>query len=367
MSLMEITTNIACRVQCDFCPHEMIIEEYSNRTKSNNISYGQPAQMSFEIFKQCLEKLPKSVKISFSGYSEPFLNPDCSKILIYAHELGYDVQVYSTLVGMKLEDIDEFKHIPFGVFQIHLPDASTYAKIAVNDYYLKVLKKILSSNVSNVTAMSMGILHPKIKKILKNNVLPSTMGSRTGNVKKVKIEIEKKLGPLSCGRATGLNWMDNLDANVLLPNGDVAICCNDYGLQNVFGNLIELDYSSLFQTDSFKKIRKKMKSDDSDIICRNCVEAISDDELNKKREFINKILSSKESLDENIVALVIKNYQNLLYRAPDPEGFNFFYSKIFNKEMTVQDMKDHIMQHSEYLSFYEGAKERTEISLIDDL
>ena len=35
--------------------------------------------------------------------------------------------------------------------------------------------------------------------------------------------------------------------------------------------------------------------------------------------------------------------------------------------MTVQDMKDHIMQHSEYLSFYEGAKERTEISLIDDL
>ena len=68
---MEISTNIACRVQCDFCPQELLIEEYSTRNNLKNISYGQPTQMSFDTFKKCLSTIPKSVIISFAGYTEP--------------------------------------------------------------------------------------------------------------------------------------------------------------------------------------------------------------------------------------------------------------------------------------------------------
>ena len=165
MARMEISTNIACRVQCDFCPQELLIEEYSARNNLKNISYGQPTQMSFDAFKKCLSTIPKSVLIGFTGYTEPFLNPECSKMILHAYENGYPVEVFSTLVGMKLEDIDKFKHIPFDIFHIHLADSSNHAKIAVNKHYLDLLKKILTL-IPNVTSMSMGNLHPKIKEIL---------------------------------------------------------------------------------------------------------------------------------------------------------------------------------------------------------
>ena len=366
MSTLEVSTNIACKVQCDFCPHEMIIEEYSNRTKSDDISYGQPAQMSFNVFKQCIDKLPKKIDIGFSGYSEPFLNPDCSKMIIYAHETGHPVSVNTTLVGMKLDDVDKIKHIPFSIFHIHLPDEPMFAKIAVNENYLEILKKIMNSNVSNVTAMSMGQVHPKIKKILKTDVFPSRMISRSGNVKKVEVEVERKLGPLTCGRATGMEYEDKIDANVLLPNGDVAICCHDYGLQNVLGNLIELDYNGLFETDSYKEIREKMKSNDSDIICRLCTEAYSESSVKEKRDFLIKITKG-DYFDKKISNSIMDLYQTLLSRSPDPEGFNFFYQQIINKQMSVQDVKDQIMKSSEYQFMYDGVPERSKISLIDEL
>ena len=93
-SLMEINTNIACRVQCDFCPQTLLIDKYSSKNKIKNIDYGNPALMSFETFKTCLDKIPKSVTILFSGYTEPFLNPECTKMILYAHNSGYTIQVY---------------------------------------------------------------------------------------------------------------------------------------------------------------------------------------------------------------------------------------------------------------------------------
>ena len=92
---MEISTNIACRVQCDFCPQELLIEEYSARNNLKNISYGQPTQMSFDAFKKCLSTIPKSVIISFAGYTEPWLNPDCSKMIVYAYEKGHQIEVFT--------------------------------------------------------------------------------------------------------------------------------------------------------------------------------------------------------------------------------------------------------------------------------
>ena len=51
MAKMEISTNVACKVQCDFCPQELHIEQYSNKNNLNDISYGQPTQMSIDTFK----------------------------------------------------------------------------------------------------------------------------------------------------------------------------------------------------------------------------------------------------------------------------------------------------------------------------
>ncbi len=355
MAKMEISTNIACRVQCDFCPQELLIEKYSTRNNLENISYGQPAQMSFDTFKNCLDKIPKSVIIVFAGYSEPFLNPDCSKMIVHAYENGYAVEVFTTLVGMKLSDVELIKHIKFNVFHLHLPDEPMFAKIAVNNDYLDVIKKVLDNIKPKVTGMCMGQVHPKIKKILDVDILPDKMDSVAGNLENVKPEFKKKLGPLVCGKMTKLDLLDIVDENVLLPNGDVALCGQDYGLQNIIGNLLELSYNSLFTNDKYLEFHKKLKSKDDDLICRFCVEAIPQSELTNKQQLK---LHMKNNLNSKVTNQLTELYQDCLSRFPDMAGYNYFYDKLTNNEISILDVKHMIEQSPEYKSIHSPSLHR---------
>ena len=348
MAKMEITTNIACRVQCDFCPQELLIEKYSTRNNLENISYGQPTQMSFDTFKNCLDKIPKSVIIVFAGYSEPWLNPDCSKMIVHAYENGYTVDVFTTLVGMKLSDVELIKHIKFNAFHLHLPDEKNIAKIAVNNNYLDVIKKVLDNIKPKVTGMSMGNVHPKIKKILNVDILPDKMDNVAGNLDFLEPN-PKQLGPLVCGRMTKLDLLDIVDENVLLPNGDVALCGQDYGLQNIIGNLLELSYNSLFTNDKYLEFHKKLKSKDDNLICRFCVEAIPQSELTNKQQLK---LDMKNNLNSKVTNQLIELYQDCLSRFPDMAGYNYFYDKLTNNEISILDVKHMIEQSPEYKSLH---------------
>tara|TARA_B100001750_G_C15519168_1_gene609945 strand:+ start:91 stop:1149 length:1059 start_codon:yes stop_codon:yes gene_type:complete len=350
MGHMEINTMIGCRVDCDFCPQTLLMNEYSSQANVENLSYGNPVLMSFENFKTCLDKIPKKMEVSFGGFSEPFLNPECSKMIIYAYENEHSVSVFTTLVGMTLEDVKQLENIQFDEFLVHLPDDPMYAKIAVNKNYIEVLKKLLSSNIKNIKGMAMGPLHSKIKEVLDTEIEEDVMISRAGNLDNVK-PTAKKFGPVTCNLASKQSLEDKLDYNVLLPNGDVSLCCMDYGLQNILGNLLESDYESLFHSDAFEKIWKKMKSQDSDIICRNCEESILESELIERRNIV-KNYSGNSSANS-----LIQLYQNLLGRLPDKEGFDYFYSKISNGELTIQNVEDSIKESFEY-----GATRKPKIS-----
>ena len=268
MANMEITTVIGCKVQCTFCPQPLLMNKYKETNDIQEISWGNPVVMDFDTFKICLDKIPTNVSIHFSGFSEPWLNPECTKMLLYTHEKNYQIGVYTTLVGMSIEDIDRFKHVPFQVFHVHLPDVQKYAKIALNKYYIEVLKKLLASNIHHLSFMSMGDLPDEIKQVLGMNFLPDVMINRAGN-NEFGRKTTKKYGPLKCSMASK-NGINLLDHNVLLPNGDVCMCCMDYGMMNVLGNLRKCEYSSLFKSKTFYDILEKLNTHDSNIMCRVC-------------------------------------------------------------------------------------------------
>jgi len=347
MAKMEISTNVACRVQCDFCPQELHIEQYSNKNNLNDISYGQPTQMSFDTFKKCLSTIPKSVIISFAGYTEPWLNPDCSKMVLHAYENGYTIEVFTTLVGMNQEDVEILKQVKYKVFHLHLPDEKNIAKIAVNNDYLNVFKKILS-DISDVTGMSMGNLHTKIREVLGKDILPDVMINRAGNVKLVK-PTPKKIGPLVCNRDSKLDLLDIVNDNVLLPNGDVGLCCMDYGLQHTIGNLLELSYDSLFKTDMYMDFEKKQKSHDENVLCRFCDEAIPVSELTEKQNLKIQIMNNPNS---DITKSLVKLYEENLERFPDTDGFNYFYDKLTNNQLSLDDIGKLMQQSPEYKSIH---------------
>jgi len=265
---LSINTIIGCRVQCTFCPQVLLMDRYANQNNVDEITWGNPVVMEFEKFKTCIDKVPLNVAVYFAGFAEPWINPECTKMLLYAYERGHRIGVYTTLVGMKLEDIEKIKHVKFEIFDIHLPDAQNYAKIAINKNYLEVLKKALEE-ISDVTYMSMGDLPPKIEEIVGNEKdTKRHMHDRAGN-NEFGHKTPKKYGPLLCGFASK-DGVNILNQNFLLPNGDVALCCMDYGLDHIIGNLITLNYDDLFKSEEFLTVKQKLAADDSNIMCRTC-------------------------------------------------------------------------------------------------
>ena len=305
MPIMAITPIIGCRVQCSFCPQSLLMNRYQEENNLEKITFGNPVMMSFSTYKTCIDKLPSNVDIHFSGYSEPWLHPECTRMLLYAFEKGHRISVFSTLVGMTIKDVELFKHVPFQIFNIHLPDSQLYAKIAINKNYLQVLTKLISSDIQNLFCMTMGDLPPKIKQIVGVKNPRLEMHDRAGN-NETGGKTPKKYGPILCRRAFK-NGVNTLDDNYLMPNGDVCLCCQDYGMDHVLGNLVSLDYSSLFQSKEFQNVRDKLSQYDSDIMCRTCNFSIPAKKTSIMKSSIRKKLNTSPRLTRIYGKLIIKN------------------------------------------------------------
>ena len=272
MSGMEITTNIGCKNNCIYCPQDKFITIYKKR--SNIFS------MSFEVFKTCLDKIPLDTDIYFSGFCEPWLNRDCIRMVLYAHESGHPVNVSTALVGMTLSDIDLLEPVPFKRFFVHLPSQEKYEDINVDKDYIAVLDKLSKSKINVSYRFHGKSLNAKVNALLHGvHKERRELTTRGGNIMLEGVTFhEKKTGALFCERLLRLN--------VLLPNGEVVLCCMDYGMSHVLGNLLTSDYASLFSGKEFAEIQRKIKDRSSDIICRYCCYAYS---LNLSEKFYRGI------------------------------------------------------------------------------
>lgn len=240
---------------CSYCPQELHIKRYVPR-------HGDK-YMSLMTLIHCLSTVPRNVQIIFAGMAEPWLNPSCTGMVLEVHRLGFPIGIYTTLSGMKPEDVELIRNIPFLHFCIHLPDSEGRMRLPITDEYLRTLKAAVEVIPHNFVVF--GPLHPQVREVIGQNIHDSTPGliSRAGNVK--PLAIEPKKGKLKCS-ACG----PNLDHNVLLPNGDVLLCCMDYGQDHILGNLSTVDYESLFHGKVYRKIMQGLEDENSDIKCRRC-------------------------------------------------------------------------------------------------
>lgn len=278
---IEITSVIGCPVMCSFCPQTSLIKNFKNQ---NSFNYENKVLL-FDKYKIVLDKLPTWVDIHFSGMAEPYASPDCSRMILYTLNKGHKLCVYSTLVGTKKEDLDILSNIPFDTkykLVIHLPDDENNFKAKVTDEYIENLKYFLNiPNVQNgimngtIDFMSMsrkGLTDPKITHLIPKNLSSFVAISRAGNLSNNKEMFEGqkltsiKNGSIFCSAAPHLNH------NVLLPNGDVVLCCMDYSIEHKIGNLFYETYEEIFESDKLKLIFDMMKNqtDNQKLLCRNC-------------------------------------------------------------------------------------------------
>lgn len=217
MSNIEITTIIGCSNMCSYCPQDNLIKAYPRNGKL----------MKFTEFVKLMDNVPISTDVFFAGYSEPFLNKESSKMMRYAIGRGHRTVLYTTTIGFSDNDAKELSGVEFDVCSIH--------------YY----EGRAENFQRGVDRFKQAVKAKKWSQELITDPL-----SRAGN----NWEVKPKQGKLTCSVAP------NYDHNVVLPNGNVYLCCMDYSLTHCIGNLNDT---------KFEDLDRSMNMSD-DHICRKC-------------------------------------------------------------------------------------------------
>ena len=246
---LEITTHVGCPINCVDCPQALLKSKYKGKK-----------MMALEDYKKAIDKVPRDCRIDFSGMCEPFVNPDCTEMILYAKD--HPLALYTTLQGVTMKDWEQLREIPFEVITIHLPDNENRSHFRITDEYLEVLSHFNCHNYS-----CHGQIEDRVKPYLRPRNLITFMHDRAGNVEDRPhrtIGSDRRLTCMTSGR--------NMDHNVLLPDGTVIMCCMDYGMTGVFGNLFEQSYEEVLHSEAAEKMRGTLLKGES--ICRHCANAI---------------------------------------------------------------------------------------------
>lgn len=238
---VEFTTTGYCINNCVYCPQDVFQHAYS-KTKGS-------MKLSLKDFKSMLRHIPSGVTLIFSGFSEPFLNECCVDMIEYADEKNYTMALFTTLVGLPAKDVYRLKRCKnLKSIVLHLPDCCGNAKIPLTDMYRETL----------VTALT----------TLKINGFMSMNGS---------YEINNRAGLLNFESRYVKGWfycpMLVTPRFLTLPNCDVVLCCQDFGLKHHLGNLLDQSFVDIMHSKAFHEISSNRFHYDGDVLCRRCSQA----------------------------------------------------------------------------------------------
>lgn len=269
-SVIEFTTAIGCRLDCTYCPQNLFIKRYHELFGNDN------TMLKFNDFKKILEKLQDGGSVSFSGMVEPFSNPNCAKMIKYASDNGYKVSLFTTLVGMTMEDIDLISDVKFSSLTLHIPDAEQNSHFDINRGYFKILEAFIDKIPVDYYSCH-GTVHPDVEGYIdKNKYVASKMANRAGNLQRDDVPFvdKKSEKKLVCRAGTVLKSYGYTP--VILPNGAIILCCMDYGLRHVLGNAITQSVEEIFGGEVFCKVMEGMEKGIPEVLCHMCSSAFSE-------------------------------------------------------------------------------------------
>jgi radical SAM protein with 4Fe4S-binding SPASM domain len=277
-STLEITTMIGCPLMCTYCPQDNLRDAYGKTDDK---------YMSLETFQHVIDKMPKNVRFDFSGMAEPWVNPDCTDFLRMTLEDGRRVSIYTTLYNISLDEADkiialltQYKHL-VDVFSIHFPDKNGNMRgWKYSEEWEQVLIKFLewrNTGAVKFEAMTMsdiGMIHESLQHLgirLYNWVGHDRAGSlNVDQVKEQSINIAPRHDcSITCSKT---EWYDQ---NVLLPNGDIVLCCMDYDNKHILGNIVEQTYEQIYHGKPIIRLIEVNSRDEfnNESLCKTCTDA----------------------------------------------------------------------------------------------
>lgn len=298
---LELSLTIGCRVDCLYCPQKLLLSKYYSADKNRK------STLSFDDFKKVLDKVERNSSISFAGMSEPFHNPYCADMIVYAYQQGYKISLLTTLVDMTMEDYQKIKDIPFESFVLHIPDEEQHSRFSITDEYLELLKQI-NKNIKIDYYSCHGNVHPVVKNLIDPEMYAGiSLGNRAGNLDLEEVPVTAaKTGSIVCYHGSEKQiggW-----APVMFPDGTLVLCCQDYGMKHVLGNLLEESWEEIQAGKEFQHFIEGLTADSSDILCRTCCDSRNVEEL-PSMQIKRSVDMIKEQLNkDNYTASISSNF-----------------------------------------------------------
>ena len=256
---VQITSAMTCPVMCEYCPQETL-------QKSKGLS---KEMLELADFKRYLQNIPKETIIRWTGYSEPLLAKEFPEMVLHAEKKGYKQVLSTTLAGHKrcqefLIEYANFNHINFHVQDI----GNNMKRLKLSSGYLEVFKLIfrrqweaLKTRGKKVTIQCWGdAIHPLVDKAInecaeelsikstdlqKVTKLSKNISSRTGDVNNSNFNHQLMNKPNSNIPLKYFCKKQSLSNPVLMPNGKLNICCDNYSLDNIKGSLKSNSYNEI--------------------------------------------------------------------------------------------------------------------------
>lgn len=216
--------------------------------------------MTVDNYKRMLANVADTTRnIDFSGYTEPLHNPCWFDIFRHTLDQGYTVTLFSTLAGASRDDLDRLSELAINRIYVHLLD-----HIAQPEKLAFFIKRCREHN-RDVLFIYFDEDGHKLAAAFQDQVSCErwTAHSRAGLV-----EVGRRYlpGAISCCEQREF-------CSVVLPNGDVHVCCMDFALQYRIGNLLESTLSNIHYSDAARAFRATMTST-RDGICNHCIYAV---------------------------------------------------------------------------------------------
>jgi len=224
--------------------------------------------------------------------AEPWLNPRATDMVVHAFERGRTVAIYTTLQGMSPEDaamlIERFgdRASPETSWVIHLPDGDgNMTGWKTSETYRVTLLRFLAfqqrrqdQQRPGLTLMTMsadGAVAEALRDLVPERLAPFVGVSRVENLDRGDFTPSALLARVRHAGAVMCASTPFFDHNTMLPNGDVLLCCMDYGQDHVIGNLLRQTYGEIHGGPAMGAIRlRAMVPDDGKLICRSCHNAV---------------------------------------------------------------------------------------------
>ena len=259
---LELSLTIGCKLNCDYCPQKLLMERYYGADKN------RARKLSYENFIKILDKICPGATIAFGGMSEPFHNEECADMILYAYNKGFKICLDTTLIGMRESDFEKIKNVDFEEFILHIPDQQGHAKFVITDEFLRLFK-LVNEHIAVDYYSCHGTVHDAVKDMIDQDKYAGIQVSgRAGNLRLDDVKDISQRGRIICwhGSEKGLGtWIP-----VLFPDGSLVLCCQDYGMKHVLGNLFNQSWEEICQGEEYQKIRKGQEDDSVDILCRKC-------------------------------------------------------------------------------------------------